>query len=58
MNANRDIEREREDLLRFIDEEIDESLRRSLALVPETPRKRQTVVVATSTEGTGHACEE
>ena len=58
MTKDRDLERERDDLLRLITKDADESIRRALSLVPDRPQEEQSVVVAISTEGTGNAREE
>jgi len=49
----RDLERERNELLRIINEEADESIRRMLALIPQQPRVQQKIVIRHSAEGTG-----
>jgi hypothetical protein len=53
----KDLENERQELLRIIKENTDEPLRRLLALVPEPPGTQQ-VTVTTSTKGTGYASTE
>ena len=58
MMEDRDLERERDELLRFINEDAEEPVRRALTLVPERPQEPQGVVVAISTEGTGNARKE
>ncbi|MBN1547424.1 MAG: hypothetical protein JW902_12265 [Syntrophaceae bacterium] len=53
-----DLETQREDLLLFIDDRTDASLRHLLALVPKEQRTYAPVLVTTSTEGTGNASEK
>jgi len=52
-----DLEREREELLSFINERAEAAIWRALSLVPDEPRS-ETVTASTSTEGTGYAREE
>ncbi len=58
MTDDRDIERERIELLQLISERTDEPLLRALALVPEERQKQRPATVTTSTEGTDNAREE
>ena len=58
MEDSFDLEREREELLRFINERADAVIRLALKLVPEVPRSPEIVTTSTSTEGTGYASKE
>lgn len=58
MENSLDLEREREELLSFINERADAAIRRALSLVPEESRSSETVTASTSTEGTGYARKE
>jgi len=56
MEDSRDLEREREDLLRLIKDRADVAILGELALVPKESRWPESVTVTTSTEGTRNAC--